>query len=127
MIGRRGWRHVIKDGVDHIIVIGEVHGGSLGCGELDLAGLGGEGARKGRSEVGEVEDGGGAFDCEGGDVVCTRRHLWGGEGAEPDPGLFSGFPDLGDPFAPRPHSDPPVNRVFGVPLPLLPPLLLILV
>lgn len=84
-----------------------------------MAGGGGEGAGEGGGEEGEVEDGGGAFDGEGGDVVSTRGHLGSGEGAEPDPGLLTGFADLGHPFAPSPHSDPAVHGVLRVPLPLL--------
>lgn len=91
-----------------------IHGGGLGGGGLDVARAEGGGAGQGGGELGEIEYGGGALDADRGDVVRTRRHLRCGEGAEPDARFLAGLPDFGYPFAPVPHSDPPVNRVLGV-------------
>lgn len=65
-------------------------------------------------EFREVENGGGAFNGEGGDVVSTCGHFRGGESAEPDPAFFSGFTNFGNPLSPSPHSDPTENRVFTI-------------
>ena len=94
-----------------------LHGGSFGGGGLNVAGGAGVGSGERTGEFGEVEDGGSAFNGEGGDVVGTRRHLRGGEGAEPDPVLLSGLPDFGYPLPPRPHSDPSVYRVLAAAVP----------
>lgn len=55
--------------------------------------------------MGEVENGGLAFDGESGDVVGSSRHFRGGEGAEPDARFLAGLANLGDPLAPASHSD----------------------
>lgn len=91
-----------------------VHGGGLCGGGLDVAWGGGGGAGEGGGELREVEDGGVAFDGECCHVMRTRRHFGGGEGAEPDPALFLRLANLGNPFSPRPHSDPTVHRVAAV-------------
>jgi len=45
--------------------------------------------------------------------VRTRRHLGGGEGAEPDPVLLSGLADFGHPLPPGAHSYPSVYGVLA--------------
>jgi len=64
-------------------------------------------------ELREVENGGAAFDGERRNVVRTRRHLGGGEGAEPDPVLLPGLADFGYPLPPGPHSHPSVYGVLA--------------
>ena len=53
----------------------------------------------------------GALDGERRHVVRARRHLRGGEGAQPDAGLLAGLPDLRHPLAPAPHAHAAVRRV----------------
>jgi len=67
--------------------------------------------------IGEVEAGLVAAQGHGGDVVGPGRHLGGGEGPEPDPGLLVGLAHLADPPAPvgAPCPDPFVERVAGLP------------
>lgn len=87
------------------------HGGGGGGGGLDVAGGEGEGFGKQGSYLREVENGGLAFDAEGGDVVGSSGHFRSGEGAEPDSRFLAGLADFGDPFAPISHSDAVVGGV----------------
>ena len=80
---------------------------------MDVAGGEGEGAGEGGGEVGEVEDGCGALDGYGGDVVCPGGHVGVGERAEPDSGLLPGLPDLRHPLPPAPHPHSAVHRVLA--------------
>lgn len=104
---RRRWR---RFGIN----VENRHRSGFGGSSLNISGWFGRGSGEGSGEVREVEDGGVAFNGEGGDVVSTRGHFGGGEGAEPDPIFLPGFADFGDPFAPGSHSDSSVNRVLGV-------------
>lgn len=76
-------------------------------------------ARRQRSRAGErvgqvreVENGGGAFDAESGDVVRSRRHFRRGECAQPYPRFLPGLADFGHPFSPVPHAHPSVHGVL---------------
>jgi len=91
-----------------------LHGGGLGGGGLNVAGGVGGGARQRGGEFGEVQDGRGALYGERRHVVRTRRHLGGGEGAEPDAVLLPRLADFRHPFSPRAHSDSSVHRMLVV-------------
>jgi len=91
-----------------------LHGGGLGGGGLDVAGGVGGGARQRGGEFGEVKDGRGALYGKRRHVVRTRRHLGGGEGAEPDAVLLSRLADFRHPFSPRAHSDSSIHRMLVV-------------
>jgi len=99
----------------------EVRGGGERGGGLDVLGRGGGRARELARELREVEVRGAALDRQRGHVVGARRHLGGGEGAEPDARLLAGLPDLRHPLAPGPHAHAAVRRV--VPVLGAPPLL----
>lgn len=100
-----------------LVVAGE--SGRLGGGGADVLRGGGGGAGELGGEVGEVEEGGLAFDGEGGDVVGARGHLGGGEGAEPDARFLLRLANFGNPFAPIAHPDAAVRRAIALPAPLL--------
>ncbi|KAG0447577.1 hypothetical protein HPP92_028251 [Vanilla planifolia] len=76
--------------------------------------------RKRRGEIGEVEDGGGAFDVESRDVVRPRRHLRLRECPKPNARFLPRFSDLRNPFSPIPH---PHSAEIGM-FVLIPPSLL---
>jgi hypothetical protein len=99
----------------------EVRGGGERGGGLDVLGRGGGRAGQIVRELREVEVRGAALDRQRGYVVGARRHLGGGEGAEPDARLLARLPDLRHPLAPGPHAHAAVRRV--VPVLAAPPLL----
>nr|GMD38739.1 ruBisCO large subunit-binding protein subunit beta, chloroplastic [Ipomoea batatas] len=81
-----------------------LHGGGFSGGGLDVSGVERSRAREPVGEVREVEYGGGALDAERGDVVCTRRHFWGGVSPQPYSRLLARLAYLRHPFPPAPHA-----------------------
>jgi hypothetical protein len=119
-------------------VVGGGGGGGAGAAALGALGIGAAGGRRQREVGGRGERGRGlhvlgrrggrareqvrearevevrvarALDGERGHVVRARRHLRGGEGAQPDARLLAGLPDLRHPLAPAPHAHAAVRRV----------------
>lgn len=83
-----------------------------GCcgGGLYVSPGGGERARKGVDEVGEIKDGRCSFQEESGGVISPGRHLRRREGPEPYPGFLTRQPYLRYVTSPAPLPEGPWPR-----------------